>query len=285
MPRRRRNMDQQAPDAPIPFFRPAPHRRSGGMPKPPWVIDMVLRLYAEGGKSYGEVTNEFNRLYAHEAMTICRSSVHAWVQKHRIEAKEVQSATHNRFPDHAPANLRWCLDVTGKADATGALHFILGIIDYGVRFVPKLEVLEGASAWLILSHLFAAIHRYGKPRIIRTDNAPVFHSKVFRTVMAAAGIRHEFTEPGKPWQNGRIERLFLTLKQKLNLIVPKNRLTLNLLLGEFAFWYNEVRPHQHLHGLTPAEAWRGIDPYTTPSKSVRRFSGWGGLLRGFYMRR
>ncbi|MBA3774296.1 MAG: transposase [Ramlibacter sp.] len=103
--------------------------------------------------------------------------------------------------------------------------------------------------------------------------------------MSAAGIRHEFTQPGKPWQNGRIERFFLTLKQKLNAIVPEDRQALNGLLSEFAFWYNEVRPHQHLHGLTPAEAWRGIDPYRSAPKAVMQFEGWDGFLRGFYMRR
>ncbi|MES2071910.1 MAG: integrase core domain-containing protein [Pseudomonadota bacterium] len=45
------------------------------------------------------------------------------------------------------------------------------------------------------------------------DIALVFRSAVFRRALAAIGIRHEFSEPGKPWQNGCIERFFLTLKQ------------------------------------------------------------------------
>ncbi|MFZ6747330.1 integrase core domain-containing protein [Undibacterium sp. JH2W] len=35
-------------------------------------------------------------------------------------------------------------------------------------------------------------------------------------------MHQEFSAPGKPWQNGRIERLFLTLKEKLNLTTPVN---------------------------------------------------------------
>lgn len=169
-------------------------------------------------------------------------------------------------------------------DATGVTHFILGIVDHGTRFNPVLVVLAHATASAILTQLFAAIDRFGKPRIIRTDNAPVFHSKAFSEGLATAGIRHEFTEPGKPWQNGRIERFFLTLKQKLNQIVPENREALDSLLTQFAFWYNAVRPHQHLHGWTPAEAWRGIDPYQRAPKEVLRFAGWDGLLRGYYLR-
>jgi len=40
-----------------------------------------------------------------------------------------------------------------------------------------------------------------------------------------------------------------------------------------------------LHGLTPAEAWRGIDPYRSAPRAVERFSAWDSLLTGFYLRR
>ncbi|MFZ6736109.1 hypothetical protein ACO0LG_29610, partial [Undibacterium sp. Ji42W] len=59
---------------------------------------------------------------------------------------------------------------------------------------------------------------------------------------------------------------------------------LDNLLAEFATWYNVIRPHQHLHGLTPAEAWRGIDPYKIVPQSVQHFTAWDGLLRGYYLR-
>ena len=50
-------------------------------------------------------------------------------------------------------------------------------------------------------------------------------------------------------------------------------------------WYNHVRPHQHLCGQTPVEAWDGIDPYARVPKQVRHFNAWDGLLRGLYLRR
>jgi putative transposase len=56
-------------------------------------------------------------------------------------------------------------------------------------------------------------------------------------------------------------------------------------LGDFATWYNHVRPHQHLGGQTPVEAWDGIDPYARKPKQVLFFDSWGGLLTGFYLRR
>ena len=113
----------------------------------------------------------------------------------------------------------------------------------------------------------------------------MFKKAAFTAVLAAVGIRHEFTAIACPWQNGRIERLFLTLKEKLNLIVPTNGATLNRLLGDFLTWYNKVRPHQHLHGFTPSEVWFGIDPYVTAPQEIRRFEAWDGLLQGYHIRR
>lgn len=38
-----------------------------------------------------------------------------------------------RMQPRSPANLRWCLDCTGKADASGQVHSVLGIMDHGSR--------------------------------------------------------------------------------------------------------------------------------------------------------
>ncbi len=275
----------RARDAPVRRFRPARHRRSGGRPKPPWVVEAVLQLHAGGGKSYRDVMNEFNRLHAHAGMTVCLNTVYAWVQKYCSEMEEVRRATRNRFPRYAPANLRWCLDGTGKQDATGVQHFILGIVDHGTRRSLVLVRLAQENAEAILERVALAAKQFGAPKVIRTDNASVFRSAAFAQGMVALGIRHEFTDPGKPWQNGRAERLFLTLKEKLNFIVPENGAMLDSLLVEFSFWYNTIRPHQHLHGFTPMEVWTGIDPYRTAPKEVLRFEGWDGMLKGLYLRR
>jgi hypothetical protein len=60
---------------------------------------------------------------------------------------------------------------------------------------------------------------------------------------------------------------------------------LHRLLAEFRFWYNTVRPHQHLHNFTPMEVWTGVNPFKVKPKKIFRFSGWDGMLKGFYMLR
>jgi transposase InsO family protein len=136
----------------------------------------------------------------------------------------------------------------------------------------------------LLDHVFLAIGRHGKPRALRSDNERVFTGRVFRTVLRLAGIRQQLSDLGCPWQNGRIERLFGTLKSKLDRWRVLDRAQLQAALETFAFWYNAVRPHQNLGGRTPLEAWQGIDPYRRAPKREEWFEAWDGLLQGYHLR-
>lgn len=93
---------------------------------------------------------------------------------------------------------------------------------------------------------------------------------------------------------GRIERLFGTLKQKLDQLTYSplphageglgEREQLNRDLAIFKHWYNRIRPHQNLNGNTPAEAWNKINPYAKPPKTECWFQAWDGLLTGYELK-
>jgi transposase InsO family protein len=139
--------------------------------------------------------------------------------------------------------------------------------------------------WTFRGWLFLAIGQHGKPKAIKMDKHPVFRSKLVRRVCTIVGVRLRFSEPGKPWQNGRIERFFGTFKAALQHYTILDRQHLLLSLEQFQFWYNRARPHQHLHGATPIDAWRGVNPFRCVPKSAKLFSGWGGVLKGVVIRR
>jgi transposase InsO family protein len=184
-----------------------------------------------------------------------------------------------------PVNRVWGVDLTGKTDLLEGTHPILGIVDHGSRLAVYLQALPNKASITLLRALLDAIERFGKPRAVRSDNEAVFTSRLFRIALWTLGIRHQRTEPHCPWQNGRVERFFGTLKSKLDRWAVDGRDELALALGDFRAWYNHVRPHQHLGGWTPAEAWAGIDPYAAEPKSASYFSAWDGMLTGFHMRR
>ncbi len=255
--------------------------------KPEWVKQEVIRLKALIPKAdCRAISAIFNRRFAAKRrMTVGKTFVAELVRQHRYEIDVVRRQIKNARPKPVPRNLVWGLDLTGKTTLDGRTRLVLGILEHASRAALWLEALETKSSWTLISKLIAAIRRCGKPQAIRTDNEAVFTSRTFRFALLLFGIRHHRTDPGCPWQNGRVERFFGTLKAKLDRLAVDSFEALNAALIEFLFFYNHIRSHQNLRGSTPAEAWAGVDPFADSFKKEYWFEAWDGLLRGYYLRR
>ena len=59
-----------------------------------------------------------------------------------------------------------------------------------------------------------------------------------------------------PWQNGRIERLFGTLKATIKHLPKQNESDLPYLIHSFEFWYNQIKPHSNLDNQTPESVYQ-----------------------------
>jgi transposase InsO family protein len=254
--------------------------------KPAWVVDELIHLKALMPKAGCRlIADIFNRRFAAKRQTtVSKSYVAYTLRQQRYAIAVARRRIKQGKATAGPANLTWALDLTGKQDIHGQQHAILGLIDHGTRRLLTLTRLPNKSAWTLLGYLFLAIGRYGKPQAIRSDNERIFTGRVFRNGLRLAGIRQQLSDLGCPWQNGRIERLFGTLKNKLDCWRVLDREQLRAALGQFSFWYNAVRPHQNLNGLTPLETWRGIDPYRQQPKRTDWFEAWDGLLQGYHLR-
>lgn len=73
-----------------------------------------------------------------------------------------------------------------------------------------------------------------------------------------------------------------TPKCHLDTIAATSREDLAEKLWAFRLWYNHVRPHQHLYGLTPTEEWRGL---SKTHGSPTWFEAWDARLAGWYFER
>ena len=260
-------------------------------PKPAWVKQEIIRLKALMPDSgCRKIAAAFNREFTchqdlNRRMRVSKSYVANIVRANLYAIEKLRKHIKNRVPHAIPKNLIWAIDLTGKGDTHKNNHHILGLIDHGSRALLNLHAITNKTSWTLLGHLFIAIGKYGKPKILKTDNERCFTSHIFTTMLHLLGIKHQRSKLHSPWQNGRIERLFLTLKQKLDQIEVDSIEALNNLLGDFHFWYNHVRPHQHLNERTPAEAWSQTNIYAAPIKEKIWFETWHGLLHGFYLRR
>ena len=101
-------------------------------------------------------------------------------------------------------------------------------------------------------------------------------------VLYILGIKHQTTQIASPWQNGKIERLFLTMKQSFQDIIFPTKESLEIGLKEFRFFYNHIRPHQHLNYLTPNEAWNNKPMANSKTHEALYFSALCENVAGFY---
>jgi len=254
--------------------------------KPEWLKQEIILLKARmpqaGCRTISDICNR--RFAASRKVTVGKTFVHQVLQNHDYEIQILRRNLKHAKPKAVPRNLIWGIDLTGKTDDHGKLHALIGIIDHGSRALLKLQALHDKTSRTLIVRISEVIRTHGKPKIIRTDNEAIFTSRIFRRGLILLGIRHQLTDPGCPWQNGRIERLFGTLKNKLDQWIVSGIEQLNVDLSTFEHWYNHIRPHQNLEGRTPAEALNGIDPYATQPKQEHWFEAWDGLLTGYHLR-
>jgi hypothetical protein len=60
-----------------------------------------------------------------------RSFVAYTLRRHQYEIAQLRRDMRRRLPHACPTNAVWALDLTGRADASGRIHMMLGILDHG----------------------------------------------------------------------------------------------------------------------------------------------------------
>lgn len=253
--------------------------------KPEWVKKEVIRLKAlMPNDGHRKIAFTFNRLHADKReMTVGRTFVSYTIRNHHYEIQVLRRKLKHKRPRAVPKHLIWGIDLTGKTISKEKQHAIVGVIEHQSRACLILSALIDKSTIALLRILLDLMEQYQKPKIIRTDNEAIFTSRLFMLVLWLLRIKHQRIEVACPWQNGKTERFFGTLKEKLNQWELGSFTELNHSLSLFRFWYNHIRPHQYLEGLTPAEVWQGKTNYKRKNNKAFWFETWDGLLTGYYL--
>lgn len=130
---------------------------------------------------------------------------------------------------------------------------IINVIDERSRKDLWVEAAPSITAGKLVETLDKIGEIRGFPRYIRCDNGPEFISLTLRQWAEARNIEIKFIQPGKPTQNGIIERLNGTVRKEcLNLNWFYSLEEINDLLGQWYSNYNFHRPHSCLKYQTPA---------------------------------
>jgi len=249
--------------------------------KPSWVKEKVMYLKVHlPHDGCRKIAIAFNQQYIHESMTVSKSYVYNVIKEHGYHIIQMRKEMRNKLPYKKEKNQLWHMDLT-----TINKQQIFGVVDSGTRALVVLKHLHTKSTINILISLLEIIKLYEKPQSIRSDNEVVFTSKLMKFTLWVLGIKRQTTQIASPWQNGKIERLFGTMKQAFkNLTFPTTQ-SLESGLKEFRFFYNHVRLHQNLDYNIPVNVWD--DKPISTSKTAREivyYQGLCGNVSGFYYR-
>jgi transposase InsO family protein len=172
-------------------------------------------------------------------------------------------ATGTPLSPGATPNDLWSTDFKGEFRlGNGRYCYPLTVTDNASRFVLLCEALESTREDPVVTAFERLFKERGLPDAIRTDNGLPFASPngLFNLSKLSVwwlrlGIAIERIRPGHPQQNGRHERMHLTLKQETARPPAQNAIQQQERFDAFLAEFNGERPHEALAMKRPDDVY------------------------------
>lgn len=213
-----------------------------------------------------KIRDRLLRNLPHAIKVPAASTIHAVLDRHGLVAHEPRRRTRAQgtaLSEGLNPNDLWCVDYKGEFLLGDKRYcYPLTVTDYASRFLLLCEALESTREELALRSFEQLFRERGLPSAIRSDNGVPFASPhgLFQLSRLSVwwlrlGITIERTRPGHPQQNGRHERMHLTLKQQTTRPAAANLLQQQGKFDAFVEEFNRERPHEALAMKCPAEVY------------------------------
>ena len=242
-----------------------PVRYANQLPEP--VEAMIVRLKKEkphwGARKIREL---LVRRLAGDVRIPSRSTVHAVLDRHGLVSQARKRMRANKAmgtPLSAAAgpNDLWCADFKGEFKlGNGQYCYPLTITDQASRYLLCCEAFESTREQGVFAAFRRVFAERGLPAAIRSDNGLPFASpnglynlSKLSVWWLRLGITLERIRPGHPQENGRHERMHLTLKKEATRPPGRNILQQQMRFDAFVSEFNAERPHEALAMKVPAE--------------------------------
>jgi transposase InsO family protein len=202
-----------------------------------------------------------------------KSTIHAVLDRHGLvqrAGRPRNRASGTPLSQGTAPNDLWCADFKGEFKlGNGRYCYPLTVTDQASRFLLLCEALDATREDLAVTAFDRLFRERGLPLAIRSDNGVPFASPnaLFNLSKLSVwwlrlGIAIERIKPGHPQQNGRHERMHLTLKKEATRPPGSNSLQQQARFDEFLHEFNTERPHEALAMKPPAEVYlSSIRPY------------------------
>ncbi len=250
---------------------------------PPQIENQIVTLKQEkphwGARKIREL---LVRRLAGDLRIPAKSTIHAVLHRHGL-VKGLRRPRHRAHgtplsPGIAPNDL-WCADFKGEFKlGNGKYCYPLTVTDHASRYLLLCEALDSTREDPAITAFQQLFLERGLPAAIRSDNGVPFASPnaLFNLSKLSVwwlrlGIAIERIRPGRPQQNGRHERMHLTLKKEATRPPGMNSLQQQARFDAFVGEFNNERPHEALAMKTPGETYppsprpyRGLPDLTYP---------------------
>jgi putative transposase len=153
------------------------------------------------------------------------STVHAVLDRHHLvrhRGRRRRRAAGTTLSRPTQPNALWCADYKGEVLLGNRQYcYPLTITDFASRYLLTCEALLTTQEKFAFTVFERTFKEFGLPEVIRPDNGVPFASAhaIYGLSKLAVwwlrlGIQIERVQPGHPQQNGRHERMHLTLKKE-----------------------------------------------------------------------
>ena len=201
---------------------------------------------------------------------------HGLVKRRRVRSRAVSGAL-TALEHCQEANTVWCADFKGWWRlGNGGRCEPLTVTDAWSRYLLRCVGLgSGTDGAQVRTHFELLFREYGLPEAMRTDNGSPFASAGLGGLTELSvwwlrlGLRLERITPGAPQENGRHERMHLSLQQSAARRPRVNLLEQQRALETFQQEYNYERPHEALNQRVPADLY-APSPRSYPSRLPAR---------------
>jgi putative transposase len=213
-----------------------------------------------------------------EVKTPAKSTIHCVLDRNglvRRRRKKRFKAQRTPLLTAVRPNDLWCADYKGEFMLSDKRYcYPLTITDFSSRYLLACEGLETTKEMYAFHAFERVFQERGLPRAMRTDNGVPFSSpsalfglSKLSVWWLRLGISIERIKPGNPQQNGRHERMHLTLKKEATKPPGANLLRQQERFDRFLEEFNTERPHEALEMKCPGEV------YTSSPRPYRSLPG------------
>ena len=164
--------------------------------------------------------------------------------------------TRVKQPLEAPTQLNecWSMDFMSDVLTDGRKVRVFNVIDDCNREALTVQIGLSYPARAVVETLTNLKEEIGIPKYIRCDNGPEFTSKIFMNWCQKNYIEIKYTQPGKPMQNGYIERFNRFFREDiLDAYYFQDQYQLQRMSEHWRKDYNYNHPHKSLGDKSPVE--------------------------------